>query len=73
MISSSRGNRRPNEGLARDAPGALPIHGQLVDQQAHELGHGDRWVRVVHLHGEFLVEALRRNLLHLADTQHVLQ
>ena len=61
------------EGLARDAPGPLPVHGHLVDQQAHELGHGDRRMRVVHLHRELLVEALRRNLLHLADAQHVLQ
>ena len=45
----------------------------LVDQQAHELGHGDRRMRVVHLDRELLVEALRRNLLPAHDAQHVLQ
>ena len=60
-------------GLARDGPGPLPVHGHFVDQQAHELGDRDRRMRVVHLDRELLVEALRRNLLHAADAQHVLQ
>ena len=45
----------------------------LVDQQAHQLGDGDRRMRVVQLHGELLVEALQRNLLPAHDAQHVLQ
>ncbi len=45
----------------------------LIDQQAHEFGHGDRRMRVVELRGELLVEALDRNLLHLEDAEHVLQ
>jgi len=46
---------------------------ELVHQQSHELGHGDGRMCVIELHGELLVEALRRNLLHATDAQHVLQ
>jgi hypothetical protein len=46
----------------------------LVDQQAHQLGDGDRRVRVVELDRELLVEALSGRLLPAqVDAQHVLQ
>ena len=61
------------EGPARDLPGRLPFHAVLVDQQAHELGHGDGRVGVVQLHREFFVEALDRYALRAQDAQHVLQ
>jgi hypothetical protein len=61
------------EGLARDAPGQVPVERHFVDQQPHQFGHRDRRMGVVELHCEFLVEALRRDLLHPVDAQHVLQ
>ena len=40
---------RVREALLRDRPRGIPLHLALVDQHAHELGHGDDRVRVVEL------------------------
>ena len=62
------------EGRAGDLPGLVPVHAVLVDQQAHQLGHGDRRVGVVELDGELLVEARPGRPASLdAGADHVLQ
>jgi len=40
---------RERDRRLRDLEGAIPGHALVVDEHAHELGHGDRRVRVVEL------------------------
>ena len=61
------------EGALRDVPGQRPFHGEIIHQQAHQFGDGDRRMGVIQLDREFFVEALGRNFLHADDAQHVLQ
>jgi len=44
----------------------------LVDEHAHEFRDRDGRMRVVQLHGEFLVEQAHRQLLSAQDPEHVL-
>ena len=64
-------------GVAKDArgnaPRALPLHALLVDEQAHELGHAERWVRVVQLDGGHGVQLVNGLLGALEAPQNVLK
>ncbi len=40
----------------RDAPGLVPGHVRLIQQDPHQLGHAERGMRVVHLHGHVIRE-----------------
>ena len=61
------------KGVARDVPGGVPVQRVLVHQQAHQLGDGQRRMRVVELHGPFLVELLQRPAEQPMHAEHVLQ
>lgn len=42
--------------LGDDGPGLVPAEALAVEQEAHQLGRGERRVRVVHLDGHLLGE-----------------
>ncbi len=44
------------EGVLRDVPGGVPVELVFINEQSHQLRHGQRRVRVVQLHGPFLVK-----------------
>jgi hypothetical protein len=56
-----------------DAPGGVPVDAVDIDQQPHQLRHGDRRVGVVELHRELAVELGDRDPLAGQDAEHVLQ
>ena len=56
-----------------DAPGGVPVDAVLIDQQPHQLRHGDGGVGVVELHRELAVELCGGHALALEDAEHVLQ
>ena len=56
-----------------DMPGDVPLHTMFVDQQAHQLRHGDGGMSVVHLDGEIAMQFCQRPLLGQLDAQNVLQ
>ncbi len=58
---------------AGDAPRVGPRQDVLVDQQPHELGDGDRGMRIVQLHRELLMELLDGKVLPPQDAEHVLK
>src|SRR5688572_8129665 len=64
---------RIRERAAREVPRLVPRHEMLVDEQPHELGDGDRRVRVVQLYGGQLWQPGDRLALHREHPQHVLQ
>ena len=59
--------------LGGDAPGLVPVKSLLVDQQAHELRHGDGGVRVVHLEHRLVGQPLQVAVLLLVTGQYILQ
>ena len=61
------------EGGAGDRPGPLPVVVVEVDEQPHQLGHGDGRVGVVELHREVLVEVVQVRVLDQVQADHVLQ
>ena len=61
------------ERLRGDAPGRVPVHGVLVDEQAHQFGDRDGRMGVVHLDGEGAMQVGERAVLRLLDLDDVLQ
>ena len=61
------------EGSHGDPPRRLPVDVAIVHQQTHQLGDGDRRMRVVELNGEALREPLHRHVGGVERVQHVLQ
>src|SRR2546427_7747553 len=45
---------RVAEDALSDAPGAIPFEQLLIDENAHQFGNGDRWMRVVELNRYFV-------------------
>ena len=45
----------------------------LIHQQAHQLGHGDRWMGVVELHRPVFLKLFNRDATLEQAAQHVLQ
>ena len=62
-----------SEGFLSGFPGRLPSHQMLVDQQPHQLGHGDGRMGVVELDRKGLVKPLGRQPFHFVQPEHVLQ
>ena len=60
------------ERLAGDVPSLVPAERMLVDEHPHQFGDRDGRMRVVELHGEFLVKALHGQLLGVQDAEHIL-
>ncbi len=56
-----------------DAPGLVPWHQVLVDEQPHQLGDGDRRMRVVELHRPVAIELVQPLAAHQVQADHVLQ
>ena len=56
-----------------DPPGLIPINLMLIHQQAHQLGHGDRWMGVVELHRPVFLKLFNRDATLEQAAQHVLQ
>ena len=55
------------------APCGFPLHGVFIHQQAHQFGHRDGRMRVVHLNGEVAVQVGQRALLVHLNLQNMLQ
>ena len=55
------------ERVRGDAPGGVPIHLVLVDEEAHHFGDGDGGMGVVHLDGEGAKKVGERALRRLAE------
>ena len=68
-----QGMVRVREGVLRHLPRRVPVQQVLVDEEPHQLRHGDRRVRVVELRHEMLVEPLERITGAQVQRQHVLQ
>jgi hypothetical protein len=68
-----QGMVRVRERVLRYPPRRVPVHQVLVDEEPHQLRHGDRRVRVVELRHEMLVELLERVTSAQVQPQHVLQ
>src|ERR1035441_1064556 len=62
-----------SESMLGDAPGGVPLHGVLIDKQAHELGHGDGGMGVVHLDSEVAMQLGEGTVLIDLDLQDVLE
>src|SRR5438105_3425620 len=45
---------RVAEDALGNAPGAIPFEQLLIDENAHQFGDGNRWVRVVELNRHFV-------------------
>ena len=60
LLQSFRHDRvvRVRHRLARDLPRLVPAHPLFIDKDAHELGDGDRRMRVVDVDGDLLREIL---------------
>ena len=59
--------------MLRHVPRGLPLHGIFIDEQAHQLGHGDGGMRVVHLDGEVAMQFGQRPFGVALNLQDVLQ
>ena len=68
-----QGMVRVGERRARDLPRFVPAESMLIHEQPHQLGHRNRWMRVVKLHGPLFVESRGRAAEQRVDAQHVLQ
>ena len=64
---------RVRKGVPRDVPRGVPAHLVPVHQKAHQLGDGDRRMRVVELHRPLFVELLEGPLQRHLQPNHVLQ
>ena len=64
---------RVGEGPAGDVPGVRPVEVLVVDQQPHQLRHGDGRVGVVELHRPVVRELLHRDAAVVEAAEHVLQ
>ncbi len=64
---------RVGEGVPRDLPRRVPIHAALVDEQAHQLGHGDGGMRVVELDRDMLGEGAHVLVLGDVPPEQILQ
>ena len=62
-----------SHGSGGDVPGPVPLQMPIVDQQAHQLGHGDGRVGVVELNGPVVGEVLNGQSTVVEAPQHVLQ
>ena len=61
------------QAAAGDAPGGIPWEVLLVNQQPHELRHGNRRMGVIHLNGPMLRKFLQGDLPLFERSQHVLK
>jgi len=61
------------EGARDDVPGARPLVAVVVDQDAHQFGHGDRGMGVVELHRHFVRQRVERHAGFVEAVEHVLQ
>ena len=64
---------RVGEGPAGDVPGVRPVEVLVVDQEPHQLRHGDGRVGVVELHRPVVRELLHRDAAVVQIAEHVLQ